>query len=448
MKFNSLLKGLIFENARYEYLINTFTKPKEKNGERVSPIMNVETLNKIIAGDPKSKVENNQVKNVGPYTQWLIKQYLNLFPKGEDADRITKEEVKRQVELFFEDLYKTTDDLKKFDRFKGRLPQELRDINNLTIDSLFDAVSEFSLEKTKASKEEKMTASQTYEHPGGDIIFRGKDWTVVKISDKGELGKDAACFYGGNSLRSSAGETSWCTSAPGLQWFNRYISTGPLYVVIPNSPKGFSKPDLMTGEKSGLPALRYQFHFPENQFMDPNDRQINLVEFLNSNPELKEVFKPEIMKSLSGPKGDKVTVNYPNDSSSKFIALYGFDEFFEELPKNISRLEFTNNSRSGNDDEISSSIPVPESLGNFTDLDAIHFQNIISSLPKSIGKLKNLIFLSLPDNKNLKELPIEILGLPNLSVINLKGSNPNIKIPEEIIKKAEDPESGLHLFLD
>jgi hypothetical protein len=40
------------------------------------------------------------------------------------------------------------------------------------------------------------------------------------------------------------------------------------------------------------------------------------------------------------PEGKKVTVNYPGDSSSKFIALYGFDEFFETLPETIQRLEF------------------------------------------------------------------------------------------------------------
>ena len=72
--------------------------------------------------------------------------------------------------------------------------------------------------------------------------------------------------------------------------------------------------------------------------MDPSDRQINLIDFLNTNEEgLKQFFKPEFMKSLSGEKGTKVQVEYPNDSASKFIALYGFDEFFQSLPNNLQR---------------------------------------------------------------------------------------------------------------
>jgi hypothetical protein len=61
--------------------------------------------------------------------------------------------------------------------------------------------------------------------------------------------------------------------------------------------------------------------------------------------------------------------------------------------------------------------------------------------------LNKLIFLSLPNNKNLQSIPKQIANLPNLSVINLKGSNPNVQVPKEILDKAEDPESGLHLFM-
>ena len=158
-------------------------------------------------------------------------------------------------------------DLAKFDRHKSKIPSDSRDINKLTPQKLYDLVKDFSMEKTKASKEEKKLASTTYEHPGGQVVFRGNKWTVVKIEDKGQLGKDAACFYGGYYLEPSKGETRWCTSAPGLTWFNRYIDKGPLYVVIPNQQGG------KVGEKSGLPAERYQFHFPDNQFMDVHDHQ-------------------------------------------------------------------------------------------------------------------------------------------------------------------------------
>lgn len=432
MKFNSVLRGLVLENARLEFLINQFTKPRKKGEEKLPPVMDKASLMQIIAADPKSRVDGEDVKKVGEYTQWLIKQYLKLLPK--DGEEVDKRELKGKLDLFFEDLYKTTDDLQKFDRFKNRLGE--RDINKYSIDSLFDAVKDFSLEKTKATSDEKKEASKTFIFPGSELVYDGPNWAITKVTDKGALGKEAACFFGGYNQ-----ETRWCTSAPGLQWFERYIKDGPLYQIFNKSSK--------VTEKTGLPSERYQFHFPSSQFMDINDRQIQLVDFLNGpGKEMKEYFRPEFLKGLAtGTKSDKITVNYPNDSSSQYIALYGFDEFFENLPENISRLEFSVNSRGG-DNQFSGGMPIPDSLGKFKNLDAIHLQNIVSSLPASIGELKNLIFLSLPENKNLKELPKEIANLPNLSVINLKGSNPNIKIPDEILKKAEDPQSGLHIFLD
>ena len=370
-----------------------------------------------------------------------MKQYLKLEPEVEYGTPQFKTEMAELQRLFFEDLYKTTEDLQKFDRFKGQLDQEQRDINRHTIDSLMDITADFSLEKTKASKEEKQEASKTYKHPGGEVIFRGSDWTVVKIEDQGELGKDAACFYGGHGLRSSKGESSWCTSSPGLSYFNTYIKQGPLYVVIPNQPTSFKDSGVDTGEKSGLPAKRYQFHFPSNQFMDPDDRQIDLINFLNENSELKEVFKPEFMRGLTGSEGTSVSVEYPNDSASKFIALYGFDDFFETLPDNLERLDFVKSNRSyGGREDKPFSVKLPSTIGRFKNLNALHLEGIVDNLPKELGELKNMVFLSLPNNPNLNKLPVEISNLNNLQVINLKNT-PNVKIPDEIENK-----KGLHIF--
>ena len=57
--------------------------------------------------------------HAGKYTQWLIKSYLNLnqqteIPYGESG---YEREVKMLKERFMEDLYKVTDDLKKFHRY-------------------------------------------------------------------------------------------------------------------------------------------------------------------------------------------------------------------------------------------------------------------------------------------------------------------------------------------
>ena len=447
ISFTNILKDLIVESSRFQVLFDKFVKPKEKGKKGMMPF---ETLFAIIAADPTSKFpqgmdidnanpEDMDKVKIGKYTQWLLKNFVNptTLDVTPDSPRY-KGAYQQYQELFMEDLYKVTGDLQKFERFKNRLPQELRDINKLTPETLYDNVKDFSLEKTKATKDEKKEASKTYQHPGAEIVYRGADWTIARISDKGQLGKDAACFYGGSYQEPHKGETRWCTSSPGLTWFDRYIKDGPLYVVMPNTGKTF-KTDKEYGDVSGLPANRYQFHFPSNQYMDPDDRQIDLIDFLNTNEEgMKEFFKPEFMKGLSSGGGTKVSVNYPGDSASKFIALYGFDEFFETLPKNINRLEFIAKSQNN------LNLNIPSTIGNFKDLTALHLVGCVASLPDSVCGLQKLQFLSLPDNPNIQMLPSCIAEMPSLSVLNMKGSNKN-SIPDSIKQRIEN-DDNLHLF--
>jgi Leucine-rich repeat (LRR) protein len=331
-----------------------------------------------------------------------------------------------------EDLHKTTEDLKKYERFKNQLPQDKRDINKISIDQLFDLVKDFKLEKTKASKDEKERAKTSYEYPGSEIVFRGPKWTLIKIEDQGSVGKDAAIYYGGFH-EYDQGESRWCTSSPGLTYFNGYIKDGPLYVVFPNDDKG------QVGKKTGLPMERFQFHFPSSQFMDRHDRQINLVEYLNGPmSELKDFFKPEFAKGLVTKGTNKVEINYPDSSAGKFVALYGFDELFESLPDNIEHLLINNKSK----EDIA--LDVPESLGRFTQCTALLFQNLIKSLPESIGRMQNLNFLAIPGNKKLESLPESIADIPGLAFINLKESNPNVKIPERLREKLSDEGNGFY----
>jgi hypothetical protein len=452
IKFTNILRDLIIESSRFQVLFDKYVKPNKETRKAIMPFP---ILFEIIAADPTSRVpegmtaetakpEDMEKVKIGKYVQWMLKSYSNPIFNDErgDAEPGSNEYrrlIKDYQDLFIEDLYKVTGDLMKFERFKNRIPQEYRDINKLTPETLYDQVKDFSLEKTKATKEEKVEASRTYQHPGADIVYRGSDWTVARISDTGQLGKDAACFYGGNYLEPQRGETRWCTSSPGLQWFDRYIKDGPLYVVIPNSPRKFTG-SMDTGEKSGLPAYRIQFHFPSNQFMTPDDRNIDLVEFLNQQePGLKEYFKPEFMKGLASKGGTKVSVNYPGDSASKFIALYGFEEFFETLPENIERLEFTK--KGGPDIALN----IPNSIGKFKNLTALHLVGCVKKLPESICQLEKLQFLSLPDNPQLEMLPSCLANLKRLTVINLKNSNSSSVIPDSL-KQKMDSDDAFHLF--
>jgi Leucine-rich repeat (LRR) protein len=176
--------------------------------------------------------------------------------------------------------------------------------------------------------------------------------------------------------------------------------------------------------------------------MDRDDRHVNLTELLNGPMnELKESFKPEFAKGLVTKGGDKVEINYPNDSAGKFVALYGFDELFESMPKTIQHLLINNKSKEN------IAIDVPESLGQFTNLQALMLQNIVRTLPESIGNLKGLNFLALPSNSNLQSLPASIVNLENLAFINLKDSNPNIEIPDVLKEKLSDEGGGFYYVI-
>ena len=124
MKFTSILKKVILEQQTiFEVLLDNLTKPrKNKDGEKIKPILSKEEFFNLVQGDPTSKMNNitiDDVKNyskikAGAYVQWLIKQYLN--PKtesGPDSDYYNTE-VKIMKDRFFEDLYGVTNNLKKF----------------------------------------------------------------------------------------------------------------------------------------------------------------------------------------------------------------------------------------------------------------------------------------------------------------------------------------------
>ena len=451
MRFTKLLTNLILENSRFQVLYDKMVKAapgREGDARKPKGLMDFDTLKSIIFADPTTKAPQNfdvegasaeDMENVkvGKYTQWMLKNFVvpTFTDERAGVEKGTTEYSRMMNEyqrLFMEDLHKMTDDLKKYERFKNQLPQDKRDINKISADELFDLVKDFKLEKTKASKQEKEEAKTSYQYPGSEIMYRGSNWTLVKIEDKGDLGKGAAIFFGGYQDGDN-GESRWCTSAPGLNYFNTYIKDGPLYVVLPNDDKG------QVGKRTGLPKERYQFHFPSDQFMDRDDRRVNLVELLNGPMnELKDFFKPEFAKGLVSKGGDKVEINYPDSSAGKFVALYGFDELFDNLPDTIVHLLISNKSKE------SIALDVPETITRFKNLDALLMSNIVRTLPENLGELKNLKFLNLSNNKDLVSLPESIKDIPNLALVNLKGSNPSVVIPPALKEILSDEGGGFY----
>jgi hypothetical protein len=436
MKFTSLLKSIIVEQSRFEVLLNALTKPGEdKEGNKTKPKLSKKEFLDLVMADPTTRLNNIDIETAtseelgkikaGSYVPWLVKNYL--LPKTESAvgEYSYEREVKRAKEVFLEDLYKVTDDLKKFERFKGRLPQEMRDINKLTPDQLYDAVKDFDLTLATTTKAERKSAPV---HPGAKLVFDGPNWRVVEIEDKGQVGKEAACFYGGNNV-----ETRWCTSAPGASWFERYIKDGPLYVV-------FNPNDTDVSPNTGLPKIRYQFHFPSNQFMDKDDRQQDLVGLLNGPMnDLKAFFKPEFAKGLTGTSGKDFKVDSLSSGAvGKFISLYGLEDLIESLPKTLETFSIQNR-----DSRETVKIELPKEIGQFKNLVHIITDNVsFRSIPESVCELKNLKFLAVMKNPELTVVPECIANLPSLMFLNLKES-PNAKIPSSITEKGEEMQPGM-----
>jgi hypothetical protein len=436
MKFTSLLKSIIVEQSRFEVLLNALTKPGEdKEGNKTKPKLSKKEFMDLILADPTTRLNNVDIETAnaeelgkikaGSYVPWLVKNYL--LPKTESAvgEYSYEREVKRAKEVFLEDLYKVTDDLKKFERFKGRLPQEMRDINKLTPDQLYDAVKDFDLTLATTTKAERKSAPV---HPGAKLVFEGPNWRVVEIEDKGQVGKEAACFYGGNNV-----ETRWCTSAPGASWFERYIKDGPLYVV-------FNPNDTDVSPNTGLPKTRYQFHFPSNQFMDKDDRQQDLVQLLNGPMnELKDFFKPEFAKGLTGTSGKEFKVDgLSSGAVGKFISLYGLDDLIGSLPDTLESFSIQNR-----DSKDNVRIKLPQEIGKFKNLVHIITDNVsFKSIPESVCDLPRLKFLAVMKNPELTTVPECIANLPSLMFLNLKES-PNAKIPSSITEKGEEMQPGM-----
>ena len=183
-------------------------------------LSNPETQEKL-AIDALEQLERADPTTNKKYTQWLARMFAR--------DPITK----------LEDLISTLADyLYKFNKLgvKKLLKPEHSDINRFKdIQTFMDAVDEYDLPEEDANKGH------------ADKVFSDSSVTVIIPRDE-----PAACAYGR--------QTRWCTAATrGLNYFDTYNKQGPLYILIPKSPKH-------EGEK-------YQLHFPSGQFMNEDDEQ-------------------------------------------------------------------------------------------------------------------------------------------------------------------------------
>jgi hypothetical protein len=434
IKLNNVLRRILREDSRLDVLIDKYTKPKKDAQKGKSKaLMGLDILGQIIFADPTTKkpqgdfdttnysLDNLKQVQPGQYVNWMLKNF-------ERPELDENGDLSRARALFMEDLFKVTDDLVKFTKYKQYFPVDKRDINKFTPSSLFTFLNNFELpervrqklKKTEVKKEIRKER-EGFKHPGATVEMVGDNYTVIKIEGDSEKSREAASWYGGY-YDHEKGESRWCTSPPNSSWFQGYISKGPLYVLLANNDNG------KVGERTGLPQERYQFHFQSDMYMDRLDQSINLVDFLNNKaPDLKEYFKPEFAKGLVS-KGNKVDISYPNSSSGKYIALYGFEELLENLPDTLSEFGFVNKSSEKLAWEI------PASIGKFKQLTMLQLDGVVKTLPDEIGDLSNLFMLVLSNNSQLKSLPPSIGKLNNLVVMNLMGCDKDLfnTLPKEV----------------
>ncbi len=457
MDFKSIVRRLIIEQdeTKLTNYYNSLVIPKE--GKKTG-VIDFDTFKKLVLADPTTKKPEDfdaesatyedmvdQRVQPGKYANWLLKNYVK--PNATDLEQFGdtdpkspnyKKTIQDYRERYLEDLFGITLGLKDFTKIKQYIPVEKRDVGKLTpneLKMLMDELPQKAKDKLGYAKasETKGGAKDPrvrFDYPGSDIIHIGPKYTVIKIEGVGDAQKKAATWFGGK-YKYNEGESHWCTSPEGSNSFMTYVPLGPLYVIMANDDKG------LVGAHTGLPQERFQFHFPKEQFMDRMDNQIKLPQFLNDNPDLKDLFKPIWADSLVTPNTNKVEINYPNGKESKYIALYGFDDLFESLSVDIKYLLIQNQSNENFE------LDVPESIGKFTNLEALMFTKLVKSLPNSVGNLKNLQFLTLSDNKGLKELPESLADLPKLSFLTVRNMD-HLVIPPKLSERLVEEGNGFY----
>ncbi len=195
-------------------------------------------FDKIIASDPTTKPNK-----LGVYCKWLLKLWNSKLLK-------------------IEDLYKATNYLKLFHRFKYKLP--IKDILKIEdLPTLFKLVEPFvdKEEYIFSNEEERKLAGQFKE------VFKNFRYRIII-----PFTLQASQYFGQG--------TEWCTTHSNM--FNHYT----LY-------QNIKKPDenslfIFYNEN---PEYKMQFHFKSRQFKDAGDYDVDLPGILHASPDVKEYFE-------------------------------------------------------------------------------------------------------------------------------------------------------------
>jgi hypothetical protein len=223
-----------------------------------------DTIDLLISADPFSKVDMEKGAGyAGQYSDWILKTFLKIFDeKGEGAGK-TLSDFKRFLN---QDLYKVNSDLKIYDKNKSKVSlnkKNVRDINQIP-----DFTTLYYIIKPFVPK------------------YQEED---IKDKSKVRILLDNSQYFVGVPLTLSASQslgnnTRWCTAARSSNntYYDTYTKDGPLYVVF------LKKKDEL---------VKFQFHFPSGQYMDSDDRSIDVFEFFSNHPIIGQVILDDYEKT-------------------------------------------------------------------------------------------------------------------------------------------------------
>ena len=188
-----------------------------------------------------SDIVDHFAKNADPtkkkiHTQWILNQYKGGKIRQEDHPRIKEA-------------------LSNFERHKGKLPPEQRDINQHESLSDVERVVEPHLGTTTTSKRQQ---KKVIKSEGADLVHNDEKRGVTVHHIKT---KQASCSYGAG--------TKWCTAGKKDNTFNRDNKDGPMFIIQHGGRK-------------------YQFHNASGQFMDEKNKPVRFWKL-----------HPDIQKSLA-----------------------------------------------------------------------------------------------------------------------------------------------------
>lgn len=224
-------------------------------------------------------------------------------PNKEYAQGLAK--MYAQGETQFEDMGSTLADyLAKFHKLKQKkvIPAPRNDFMR------YSSVADF------------MGVVDEYPDVGEELKDKGASEQVYQDAQLRIIRPDneaAACYYGQG--------TKWCTAAKNHNMFDTYNKQGSMYIVMPRQPA-------YGGEK-------YQFHFPSAQFMNEQDRPVDLVQLLARFPQLKDVFHDEARQHNNIPflfRGTEQEYQAVMQKISQYVSQ-GVKETLQDMNGNIGR---------------------------------------------------------------------------------------------------------------